>query len=222
VIGAQVAIAEDDHELREMLVRGLVEEGFAARGVASGRELLELVAEDAPDLLVVDIGLPDSDGRDVCQALRAGGVQAPVLFLTARGALTDRVSGFSAGGDDYLTKPFAFAELIARLEALLRRARPDLTVAAGSMRLDPVAHAALGDGARVQLTPTEFRLLARLVASPGSTVRRRDLLRAGWPHGARVRDNTLDAYLARIRRKVAALPEAPTITTVHGVGYRIE
>ncbi len=221
VIEAQVLIAEDDAELRAMLVRGLAEEGFAARGVATGGELLARVEEAPPDLLIVDIGLPDSDGRDVCQALRAQGIQTPVLFLTARGALTDRVTGFSAGGDDYLTKPFAFAELVARLQALLRRARADLSVETGALKLDPVAHAAIAKDVRVLLTPTEFRLLARLVANPGEAVRRNDLMRAAWPHGARVRDNTLDAYLARLRRKLSKLPDAPAITTVHGVGYMI-
>jgi two-component system OmpR family response regulator len=222
VIAPQVLIAEDDSELRATLVRGLAEEGFGARGVASGHDLIEQVLQGAPDLLIIDIGLPDSDGRDVCQALRAQGVQTPVLFLTARGAVTDRISGFSAGGDDYLTKPFAFAELVVRLQALLRRARPDATLEAGPLKLDPVAHAAFAGDARVLLTPTEFRLLARLAGSAGEAVRRRDLIRAAWPHGARVRDNTLDAYLARLRRKLSSLPNAPTITTVHGVGYMIE
>jgi two-component system response regulator MprA len=221
VVTAHVVIAEDDAELRETLVRGLAEEGFAARGVRTGGELLELVGRSAPDLLVVDIGLPDSDGRDVCQALRAQGVRTPVLFLTARAALTDRVSGLNAGGDDYLTKPFAFAELLARMQALLRRARPE-ALPAGPFRLDPLAHAAVAGGARVPLTPTEYRLLARLVATPGEAVRRRDLIRAAWPYGARVRDNTLDVYLARLRRKLVTLTGKRAIATVHGVGYRLE
>jgi len=116
-----ILIAEDDPELRELLGRGLREEGFKAESVASGAELLDRVAAASPDALVVDIGLPDADGRDVCQALRARGVQTPVLFLTARDALPDRIAGFDAGGDDYVAKPFAFAELVARLQALLRR-----------------------------------------------------------------------------------------------------
>src|SRR4051812_44812789 len=126
-MGPQIVIAEDDVELRRILIRSLAEEGFAARGVGTGGDLIAAAQRSAPDVLVVDIGLPDSDGRDVCQALRAQGIQIPVLFLTARDALTDRVSGFNAGGDDYLTKPFAFAELVARLQALLRRTRVDLS-----------------------------------------------------------------------------------------------
>src|SRR5438270_6079610 len=115
-------IAEDDAPLRDVLVRSLRAEGFAARAVGSGRELLDQALTAAPAAFVIDIGLPDSDGRDVCQALRAQGVGAPVLFLTARDALTDRLSGFTVGGDDYVTKPFDIEEVVARLRALLSRA----------------------------------------------------------------------------------------------------
>jgi DNA-binding response OmpR family regulator len=219
---AKVMIVEDDVDLRGVLLRGLREEGFEAAGVGTGAELLDQFDHERPNVLIVDIGLPDTDGRDVVQALRAQGVSLPILFLTARDALTDRVTGFSAGGDDYLTKPFAFAELVARLQALMRRAGADTSVEAGNLRLDPVAHVASAAGDKVSLTPTEFRLLAKLVANQGSTVRRRDLVRTGWPHGARVRDNTLDAYVARLRKKLGELPGTPGITTVHGVGYILE
>ena len=215
-------VVEDDLELRGVLLRGLEEEGFSTAGVRTGGELLERIEPEAPDLLIVDVGLPDADGRDLCQALRAQGINTPVLFLTALDTLTDRVTGFSAGGDDYVTKPFAFAELVARLHALLRRAGTDVAVEARGVRLDPVAHAAFVGEERIALTPTEFRLLARLVSSPGEAVRRRDLVRTAWPHGARVRDNTLDAYVARLRRKLGEFPDAPKIITVHGVGYCLE
>ena len=111
---AKVLVVEDDVALRGVLLRGLREEGFEAVGVGTGAELLDRIEPEGPNLLIVDIGLPDADGRDICQALRAQGVETPVLFLSARDALTDRVTGFSAGGDDYVTKPFAFAELVAR------------------------------------------------------------------------------------------------------------
>ncbi len=215
-------IVEDDIELRTVLIRGLTEEGFAPSGLGSGQELLERIGALEPDVLVLDIGLPDADGRDLCQALRAQGIQTPVIFLTARDALTDRVGGFNAGGDDYLAKPFAFAELVARMRALLRRSAADISAEAGTLRLDPMAHAAFVGDARVPLTPTEFRLLARLVVNPGEAVRRADLIRTAWPHGARVRDNTLDAYIARLRRKLEPLADAPTITTVHGIGYGLQ
>ena len=119
----RVLVVEDDAGLGDLLRRGLDEEGFAVRTVARGGDAVAAASRESPDVLIIDIGLPDADGRDVCQALRAQGVSSPVLFLTARDAITDRVSGFSVGGDDYLTKPFDFAELVARLQALLRRTR---------------------------------------------------------------------------------------------------
>ena len=219
--GRSIVIVEDDDELRTVLARGLREEGFSVEGVATGAQLLDRIEQATPDAFVIDIGLPDSDGRDLCQALRARGVEAPVLFLTARDALVDRIAGFDAGGDDYLAKPFAFVELTARLQALLRRAGGNGAVEVAGLRLDPVNHAAADASGEVTLTPTEFRLLARLMARPGEAVRRRDLVRAGWPHGAIVRENTLDAYLARLRRKLRTLEHAPEIATVHGVGYKI-
>ena len=218
----RVLVLEDDDELRGILGRGLREEGFTVDAVGTGAELLDRVERTAPDVLVIDIGLPDADGRDLCQALRARGVQTPVLFLTARDALVDRLAGFDAGGDDYLPKPFAFAELLARLHALLRRIGAHGAVEAAGLRLDPLSHSVSCGSANAALTPTEFRLLARLLSRPGEAVRRRDLARAGWPHGAIVRDNTLDAYAARLRRKLRGLPGGPEIRTVHGVGYRIE
>ena len=218
---AFILIAEDDPELRDVLGRGLREEGFRAETVATGAELLARTTAGDPDALVVDIGLPDADGRDVCQALRARGVQTPVLFLTARDALPDRIAGFDAGGDDYVSKPFAFAELVARLQALLRRSGADGAIDAAGLRLNPVTHSVACGDQNALLTPTEFRLLARLLARPGEAVRRRELARAGWVHGAQVRDNTLDAYIARLRRKLRSFEDAPEIATIHGVGYRI-
>ena len=213
-------VVEDDAELRSLLARGLGEEGFDVEVVADAAGAMAHV-EDAPDALIIDIGLPDADGRDLCQALRARGTTAPVLFLTARDAVTDRLAGFSAGGDDYLTKPFHFDELVARLRALLRRSGADPAATVGTLRLDPVAHRVSDDGHSATLTPTEFRVLAALVAHPDEVVRRRELIRAAWPDGAIVHDNTLDQYVARLRRKLREVTEDVTITTVHGVGYRL-
>lgn len=221
VIDPHVIVLEDDAELRVLLTRGLREEGFTVTAVGSAAELLARLPPEGLSALVVDIGLPDADGRDVVQALRAQGSAAPVIFLTARDALPDRLSGFAAGGDDYLTKPFAFAELVARLRALMRRGGADLSLEVSGLRLDPGTHAASCGGGTAELTPTEFRILARLASTPGDAVRRRQLVEAAWPHGAIVHDNTLDVYIARLRRKLAALPAAPEIATVHGVGYSL-
>jgi DNA-binding response OmpR family regulator len=214
-------IVEDDAALRDVLTRSLRAEGFAASAVARGGELLERALADAPDALVIDIGLPDADGRDLCQALRAQGINAPVLFLTARDALTDRLSGFSAGGDDYVTKPFDIEEVVARLHALLKRAAGRPATHVGGLALDPAQHSVASAGRSRTLTPTEFRLLAALASQPGKVLSRQELIRAAWPHGAIVQDNTLDVYIARIRRKLAQLPDIPQIATLHGVGYRL-
>jgi two-component system, OmpR family, response regulator len=212
-------ICEDDHELRGILRGALEGDGLAVRATASGVEAVRSFTGDPPDVLVLDIGLPDADGRDVCQALRARGVDAPVLFLTARDALTDRLSGFHAGGDDYLTKPFAVAELIVRVRALLRRSGAPGGDPGAGLPLDPAGHAIAGPSGRVRLTPTEFRLLAALAARPGEVVRRAALMAAAWPDGAIVHANTLDAYLTRIRRKLRQAGVAGAIETVRGVGY---
>ncbi len=217
----QIFVLEDDPQMRSLLVRGLREEGYQVQGYATGSELLRKVAESVPELFVIDIGLPDTDGRDVCQAIRAQGINSPVLFLTARDSLSDRLSGFNVGGDDYLTKPFAFAELLARLEALIRRSGTERSLEAAGLVLDPAKHAVSAGGVTVPLTPTEFRLLAKLAASPGEAIRRKVLIETGWSHGAIVYDNTLDAYIARLRRKMATLPGAPEIATVRGVGYSL-
>lgn len=216
----RILIVEDDHALRDVLRRGLHDEDFDTVTAADGATALRLATPDV-SAVVLDVGLPDADGRDVCQAMRANGFLAPVVFLTARHGLTDRLSGFSAGGDDYLPKPFHLAELAARLRAALRRAASPAVSAASGLVLDAVRHSATVDGNRVELTPTEFRLLAALTAAGGELVRRRDLLRAGWPEGAQVSDNTLDQYLTRLRRKLRAAGSALTIATARGIGHRL-
>src|SRR4051794_16557978 len=215
----RVGICEDDQQLQSVLARALSAEEFEVRVTATGRDAVRLFSADPPDLLVLDIGLPDADGRDVCQALRAHGVDAPVLFLTARGQLTDKLSAFHAGGDDFLTKPFALAELIVRAHALLRRRAPLPASEAGALRLDPARHGVTAGERTESLTPTEFRLLAVLVARPGDVVRRRELVAAAWPDGAIVNENTLDAYVGRLRRKLRALEVDQQIETARGVGY---
>src|SRR3954470_8790151 len=165
-----VGICEDDAHLRVALERALVQEGYKVRLTSSGREAVERFSAAPPDVLVLDIGLPDADGRDVCQALRVHGVSSPVIFLTARDALTDRLSGFHVGADDYLTKPFAVAELIARIRVLARRqaAGREAPDAGTVLEVDPVTHAVRTGGRSAQLTPTEFRMLAALAARPGA------------------------------------------------------
>jgi DNA-binding response OmpR family regulator len=216
----RVLVVEDDHGLREVLARGLREEGFAVTTAADGASALRAAANGPVDALVLDVGLPDSDGRDVCIALRSRGIDAPVLFLTARNGLTDRLSGFAAGGDDYLAKPFAFPELIVRLTALLRRSN-DPAVSVSDLRLDPVSHAMSQGTTQVPLSPTEFRLMAKLLSKPGAVVRRRELINSAWPLGAIVSDNTLDQYISKLRRKLSEVGAELVIEAARGLGYRL-
>lgn len=216
----RVLVVEDDHGLRDVLARGLREEGFAVDTAVDGASAVRAVRTEPVDAIVLDIGLPDGDGRDVCTALRARGLDAPVVFLTARDNVTDRLSGFAAGGDDYLPKPFAFAELVARLRALLRRAA-DPSRAWGDLLLDPTTHSLTCGEEKASLSPTEFRLLAKLLASPTAVARRRELISAAWPDGAVVSDNTLDQYVSRLRRKLVQTDSGHAIEAARGVGYRI-
>jgi two-component system response regulator MprA len=224
--GVTVLLVEDDVLLRRATARALTEAGASVHAVGDGAAALAVVADGAAaelSVVVLDIGLPDSDGRDVCQALRSRGVAVPVLFLTARDHLDDLVSGFAVGGDDYLAKPFDTRELTVRLRALSRRATPaSAPKGTGALHLDPISHRLVGRGDSQPLTPTEYRVLAALMGAAGGVVRRRELARAGWSVGASVSDNTLDQYLARLRRKLAAVDAGRRIHTVHGVGYRFD
>ncbi|GAA3874527.1 response regulator transcription factor [Streptomyces lacrimifluminis] len=197
-------------------MRGLRDEDFDTVPASDGATALRL-ATTAISAVVLDIGLPDADGRDVCQAMRANGFLSPVIFLTAH----HRLSGFSAGGDDYLPKPFHLTELAARLWAALKRTAPPPAATAGDLVLDAVRHLVTVRGVRVDLTPTEFRLLAALMAASGGVVRRRELVRTGWHEGAHVHDNTLDQYLTRLRRKLREAGSDRTIATARGIGHRL-
>jgi DNA-binding response OmpR family regulator len=221
MLESRILIVEDDAELRSVIARGLEEEGFAVATAGTGAEAMRRAEGERPDALIIDIGLPDADGRDLCQALRARGLQAPVLFLTARDAVTDRLSGFRVGGDDYVTKPFHLAEVAARMRALIKRVGEPPSTEHVGLRLDPTTHEITFRGASLALTPTEFRLMAVLADRAGAIAARRELVRAAWPDGAVVHDNTLDVYVARLRRKLVALPDAPKIVTAHGLGYRL-
>ncbi|MET7278965.1 response regulator transcription factor [Kribbella sp. NPDC005582] len=214
---ARVALCEDDPALRGMLRRALESDGHVVVAAANGSELLAQLAP-VPHVVILDIGLPDADGRDVCLALRAHGVDAPVLMLTALGATHHKVSGFESGADDYLTKPFDLPELLARIRALLRRTTVAVTI--NEVVLDPTSHEVRRGPGSESLTPTEFRLLGRLISAPGEVVRRHALVAAGWPHGACVSENTLDSYLRRLRVKLDRLGVATRVATVRGVGCR--
>ncbi|MFE3526921.1 response regulator transcription factor [Streptomyces sp. NPDC059161] len=215
---AFIMVCEDDAAVRGVLRRALELDGHSVSVAVTAESLLQQLAPAPPQLVVLDLGLPDADGRDVCLALRARGVDVPVLMLTALDGLHHKVGGFEAGADDYMTKPFDVPELLVRVRALLRRA----TVAPASREvvLDPAKHVVTHGSVSESLTPTEFRLLGRLIASQGDAVRRHALVAAGWPHGAQVSDNTLDSFVRRLRTKLGPLGVAKRLATVRGVGYR--
>jgi two-component system response regulator MprA len=217
----RVGVCEDDPAIRRILVDGLRLHEHETVVAHDGAEAVRLFARDERlDVLVLDIGLPDSDGRDVCVALRSAGQMAPALFLTALGQMHEKLAAFAVGADDYLTKPFEVAELMVRVEALARRlplARP----ASVELVLDPARHSVLYADAGVRLTPTEFRMLAAVTSRPGEVVRRRVVVAAAWPDGAQVHDNTVDSYATRIRRKLERVGSPVQLRTVKGVGFEL-
>ncbi len=221
---ARIGICEDDPAIRRVLTEGLKMAGHEVVAAHDGAEAMRLfaTAEDL-DVLILDIGLPDADGRDVCQALRVSGQQAPVLFLTAYDGLHDRLSGFNAGGDDYVTKPFALKEILVRVAALVRRTAPSpvAEAAAKGLSLDPNRHALVTEAAEVPLSPTEYRILAAIAGRPGEVVRRRAVVAAAWPDGAVVSDNTVDTYIRRVRTKLEQAGSPMTLHTVRGVGFSL-
>jgi two-component system OmpR family response regulator len=215
----RVGVVEDDASVRRVLADALRMNGHEVVLARNGQEALrDLTPSSEVDVLVIDIGLPDADGRDVCQALRTEGQHAPVLFLTALDGVHDRVSGFHAGGDDYVAKPFALSEVMVRIEALHRRTRPVPTEVTG-LHLDPDRYAVRHGDLEQRLTPTEFRMLAAIAAQPGTVVRRRAAVVAGWPEGAMVSENTIDSYIRRLRVKLAAIDSPVSLETVRGVGF---
>ena len=218
-----VGLCEDDPAIRRVVSQALGLTGHSVTAAHDGGEALRLFAEDdSLDVLVLDIGLPDSDGRDVCQALRSAGQSAPVIFLTALAAMHEKLAGFSAGADDYMAKPFDVKELVARVEALAKRGRV-LTASAAptELVLDPARHSLACNGQEVLLTPTEFRMLAAITSRPGEVVRRRSIVAAAWPHEAMVSDNTVDSFIRRIRVKLEQVSSPLSIATVRGVGYTL-
>jgi two-component system OmpR family response regulator len=215
----RIGICEDDESVRRVLADAFRMNGHDVVIARNGHEAVRDFTLSADiDVLVIDIGLPDSDGRDVCQALRAEGQHAPVLFLTALDAVHDKIAGFNAGGDDYVAKPFSLSEVMVRVQALHKRTRP-VPQGVSGLHLDPDRHAVRYADSEMMLTPTEFRLLAAIAAEPGTVVRRRAAVAAAWPDGAMVSENTIDSFVRRIRVKLEAVGSPVALETVRGVGF---
>ena len=217
-------VVEDDPRLGRLLMRMLQEDRHLVELTASGEEALEIAeAGSGIDAMILDIGLPDIPGTQVARRLRATGSRLPILMLTARDAVEDRVKGLDAGADDYLVKPFAFQELSARLRALSRRvsaeARDPLAIQNGSIALDEARRLVTVDGLPIELSPREFSLLECLLRHPGQVLSRDQLLDYAWPYGDILTHNTVDTYIHYLRQKLGAASDR--IHTVRGVGYRM-
>lgn len=222
----RILVVEDEARLARLISRVLKEEGYAAETAFDGRSAMKLSLAESFDLLIVDWMLPDLDGIEVVKRLRAAEVDVPVLMLTARTQIEDRVEGLDAGADDYLPKPFAFPELLARIRVLSRwqseKRKTDETLAAGDVTLDPSRHAVWRDGERVELSAREFALLAALIRRPGQVFSRSVLLDTVWGSSRELYDNVVDLYVSYLRKKLDRKGEASRIRTVRGVGYTFD
>jgi two-component system, OmpR family, response regulator len=219
----RVLVVEDEKKLGELLRRGLGEEGYAADLAGRGEEALWMAQAVSYDAIVLDVMLPGADGFEICRRLRGNGVWSPVLMLTARDAVDDRVNGLDVGADDYLTKPFAFEELLARVRALTRRApveRPPV-LEVGDLRLDPAAHRAWRGDQELDLSAKEFSLLELFMRRPGVTLSRTQLLDGAWDIAFESRSNVIDVYVRYLREKIDRPFGRDSIETIRGVGYRL-
>ncbi len=218
----RILVVDDEPGVREALERALRLDGHDVVLAANGAEALEALGEQTPDALVLDVLMPRIDGLEVCRRLRRNGDRTPVLMLTARDAISDRVAGLDAGADDYLVKPFALEELLARVRALLRRAAPEddaKRLCFGDLELDPAAHEARRGGRRLELTHTEFLLLELFLRHPRQVLTRTVIFENVWGYDFGPRSNSLEVYMGYLRRKTEAGGEPRLLHTVRGVGY---
>ena len=220
----RILVVEDNHRLNSSLASSLAHEGYSVDSAFDGQEGQDLAELTAYDLIILDILLPEKDGLEVCRDLRRRRIHTPILLLTARDSVDDRVQGLDCGADDYLVKPFAMRELLARLRALLRRQQP---AQQGSMQLadlllDPVTHTAQRDGQPIELTPKEFALLEYLMYHPNQVVTRDMIEQHIWNYDFECESNVIDVYVRRLRRKIDDPFPVKLLTTVRGVGYRLQ
>ena len=221
----RIMVVDDERAVRESLRRALVLEGYEIDLAEGGREALDLLGSGTqPDALILDVLMPGIDGLEVCKRLRRDGNQLPILMLTARAEVENRVAGLDAGADDYVTKPFALEELLARVRALLRRATPGSDrrpLRFGDLVLDPLSHEVTRDDRRIDLTRTEFSLLELFLLNPRQVLTRSIIFERVWGYDFGFSSNSLDVYIGYLRRKTEAGGKPRLIQTVRGVGYAL-
>jgi two-component system OmpR family response regulator len=217
-------VVEDEIKMASLLQRGLEREGYAVDFAGTGDDAIWSATETDYDAIVLDVMIPPPDGFDVCRRLRARGCWSPVLLLTARDGIDDRVAGLDAGADDYLTKPFSFAELCARVRALVRRRTPrrPVVLESGGIELDPVTHRVHRDQVEIDLSPKEFALLELFLYHVGEVLTRAEILEHVWDFAFDGTSNVVDVYVRYLREKIDRPFGRDTIETVRGVGYRLQ
>src|SRR3990167_10899414 len=219
----RILLVEDERRLANVVKKGLVEEGFAVDLAFDGEEGKYLAESEEYDLIILDITLPKVDGITICRDLRKKNIKIPILILTARTTLEEKIAGLDSGADDYITKPFAFLELRSRIHALIRRSKqePSPILSAADLLLDPIKHKVIRSGHEIVFTPKEFSILEVLLRHKEEVVTRTMIIEHVWDYNFDSMSNVVDVFLAAIRRKVDKGAKVKLIHTLHGVGYKI-
>jgi two-component system OmpR family response regulator len=223
--GPKILIVDDEPNIRDLLTTSLRFAGFAVRAVATGAQTISAVLEEEPDLILLDVMLPDINGFGVTKRLRASGYTCPILFLTAKDTTEDKIQGLTVGGDDYVTKPFSLDEIVARIRAILRRTKheeEDATLKVGEVEMDQDTHEVIVKGESVELSPTEFKLLRYLMLNPNRVLSKAQILDHVWEYDFNGDAGIVESYVSYLRRKLDPLTEEPLIQTKRGFGYMLK
>ncbi len=223
--GPKILIVDDEPNIRDLLTTSLRFAGFAVRAVATGAQTISAVLEEEPDLILLDVMLPDINGFGVTKRLRASGYTCPILFLTAKDSTEDKIQGLTVGGDDYVTKPFSLDEIVARIRAILRRTQQeedDATLSVGELEMDQDTHEVSVKGHSVELSPTEFKLLRYLMLNPNRVLSKAQILDHVWEYDFNGDAGIVESYVSYLRRKLDPFTEEPLIQTKRGFGYMLK